>query len=58
MNLEAGRDVALKMVEEREKFLVAMARLAWATTEPSSRLSAANQGGGSMLIVVVGYPAT
>ena len=42
MDLELSRNVVVEVIKKRQKLLVAMARLHWVMTDPSSTLSAAN----------------
>ncbi len=56
MDFEAGRNVAVEVIEKREKCLVAMARLALGDNRPIERVERCEQRGGALPIIIAGHP--
>src|SRR5690349_24772087 len=55
VNLESGRDIAVKVIKKREKLLVAMARLAHGNHFAIEHVECREQRGGAMAVIVVGH---
>ena len=55
MDFEVDRNVAVEVLKEREKLLMAMTRLALGADRPGEHIKRREQRGGAVPIVVVGY---
>src|SRR5689334_22572190 len=55
VNLESGRDIAVKVIKKREKLLGAMARLAHGNHFAIEHVECREQRGGAMAVIVVGH---
>src|SRR6202047_251187 len=55
MDVEPGRNAAVEVIKKREKFLVAMARLAQGNHFAIKGIACRDQGGSAVAVVIVSY---
>ena len=55
MDIERGRDVAVKVIKKAEKFLMTMARFAHRNHFAIEHVERREQSGGAMAVIVMGY---